>query len=80
MTSLSEQLYLLSEADNSNVRYVAKKALQYQAEYDAGNIDADDLKELLQDLSTSQEVSGLSDQSETKQSLIAALRSAMSLV
>lgn len=80
MTNPLDQLRLLIESEDIGVAQVAKKALQYRAEYDAGNLDEEEYKDLMEDLAHGKEIQSLADTLATKQLLASALSGAMALV
>ena len=74
-----EQLLLLTENENAAVASTAKKALQYTAELDAGNLDKEEYQDLLEDLATTRAVADLADELATKQLLASALNGAIAM-
>lgn len=74
-----DQLRLLTENEDATISSTAKKALQYVAEREAGNLDDDEYKDLMEDLATSRAIAGLADELSTKQLLAAALSGAIAL-
>ena len=74
-----DQLRLLTENENAAISSTAKKALQYTAELDAGNLDKEEYQDLLQDLATTRAVADLADELSTKQLLASALQGAIAI-
>lgn len=74
-----DQLRLLTESEDAAIASTAKRALQYTAELEAGNLDKDEYEDLLKDLATTRAVAELSDQLATKQLLASALQGAIAI-
>jgi hypothetical protein len=74
-----DQLRLLTENENTAISSTAKKALQYTAELDAGNLDKEEYQDLLEDLATTRAVAELADELSTKQLLASALQGAIAI-
>ena len=74
-----DQLRLLTENENAAISSTAKKALQYTAELDAGNLDKEEYQDLLEDLATTRAVADLADELATKQLLASALQGAITI-
>lgn len=74
-----DQLRLLTENEDSTISSTAKKALQYVAEREAGNLDDDEYKDLMEDLAASRAIGALADELATKQLLASALSGAIAL-
>lgn len=74
-----DQLRLLTENEDTTISSTAKKALQYVAEREAGNLDDDEYKDLMEDLAASRAISALADELATKQLLASALSGAIAL-
>lgn len=74
-----DQLRLLTENENAAISTTAKKALQYTAELDAGNLDKEEYQDLLEDLATTRAVADLADELATKQLLASALQGAITI-
>jgi hypothetical protein len=79
MSNALDQLLLLTESEDAAISSTAKKALQYTAELDAGNIDKDEYEDLLEGLATTRAVAGLADELATKQLLASALKGAIAI-
>jgi hypothetical protein len=74
-----DQLRLLTENEDQTISSTAKKALQYVAEREAGNLDDDEYKDLMEDLAASRAIASLADELSTKQLLASALSGAIAL-
>jgi hypothetical protein len=79
MSNPLDQLRLLTESEDAAISSTAKRALQYTAELEAGNIDKEEYEDLLKDLATTRAVANLSDELSTKQLLASALNGAIAM-
>ena len=79
MSNPLNQLLLLTENENAAIASTAKRALQYTAELDAGNLDKEEYQDLLKDLATTRAVADLADELSTKQLLASALQGAIAI-
>ena len=79
MSNPLEQLLLLTENENAAIASTAKKALQYTAALDAGNLDKEEYQDLLEDLAATRAIADLADELSTKQLLASALKGAITI-
>lgn len=79
MPNALDQLQLLTENENAAIASTAKRALQYTAELEAGNIDKEEYQDLLEDLATTRTVADLADELAIKQLLASALKGAIAI-